>query len=314
MSSYDEAAAQAIASLEEGNQGDQGDQETPESSEEQPQETEQPDSPEEGAPEASEKPAGQPPAQPPSDFDANAWQLKFRDKVITPKSKDELIRLAQQGFSYSQRMQQLKQQADQLKQQEQEVAQYRKLTKAFQENPKFREQIMAMYNQSLAQQGQPQSQGEGGQSQAQQQAAQLDPGVMQQIQELQSWKNQYEEQLADQNVKNEMEALKNKYQRDDWDTMGTNGLTLMKEILQHNYQNPRMSLEQAYRDLMFDKDRTAAKADGLKQAQQARKKQQKQGVVTGKSPAAPKKPSGKVDTSRSYDELAQQAINEFVKE
>ena len=302
MPGYDEASAEAIASLDNEQQVNDDAAASPE-----------------GAPEASEPssetPAVVPPTEQPqpgdSDFDPAKWSLKFRDQVVQPKDRNHLIQLAQQGFSYSQRMQDLKRQEGELKAQGQQYQQYQKLADAFQKNPTFREKLLAMYQESLAggQQQAPAPQGENQQPAH----AQLPPELLEEINELKSWKEKYTEQQVDQQVSTEIQSLRSKYTRDDWDVPNTSGMSLIKEIIAHNYGHPSMTLEQAYRDLMFDKVGTNAKAEGLKQAAAVQKKQAKQGVVAGRAPAAPSgKPAG-INTSASYDELAQQAIAEFVK-
>jgi len=310
---YDEAAADAIASL------------SAEAGNEQPEASEATAS-EEGAPETSEVPdssessteetAAEEPQPGDADFDPQAWQLKFRDQTIVPKDRKHLVDLAQQGFSYSQRMQQLKQQEQDIQGKAQQYQQYEKLAQAFQSNPQFRDKLLAMYNESLAGGTQPTEK----QAEAQEQVAQLPPQLLQEIEDLKQWRSQYEETQIDQTVKSEIESLKSKYSREDWDVPNTGGMSLMKEIIQHNFNNPAMSMEQAYRDIMFDKqtalaktDTQNAKAEGLKQAAETRKKQVKAGVVAGKAPAAPKGGKGGVNPKASYDQLAQQAIAEFVK-
>ena len=60
-------------------------------------------------------------------WNPSEWQLKFRDQTIVPKDRAHLVNLAQQGFSYSQRMQELKQREEQLNGKSQQYDQYAKL-------------------------------------------------------------------------------------------------------------------------------------------------------------------------------------------
>ena len=239
-----------------------------------------------------------------SSWNAKEWQLKFRDQTIVPKDKHHLVSLAQQGYSYSQRMHELKQREDQLNGKSQQYDQYAKLEAAFEKNPGFREKLMQWYQDSLTPGTAPTATAAPSQSS-------IPPELLKEIQDLKGWKAEWEKsqqeqkkEKADQEIHAEVESLKSKYARDDWDTPSSNGLTLAKEVMKHAYELGGVKLETAYRDLMWDSHTKSAEITGIKKATENQAAAKKAGVVSGgksrgASPAAP------VNTAEmGYDQIA----------
>jgi hypothetical protein len=226
------------------------------------------------------------------------FPLKFRDQIIKPKSREELIGLAQQGYSYSQRMHQLNEKEQQLNAQAQQYAQYQKLEQAFEQNPGFRKQILDWYNNSLSPaQQQEQKEGNAG-------ASQLPPEIVNQIRELTEFKSTFEQhqqqqmqEQVDTEVRKEMDDLKQKYPREDWEIQNSNGLTLMQEIVKHSIDNGGIKLESAFRDKMFDQHTQNVQAETLKKQAEEAAAAKKAGVVSagkgkGATPAQQPNPAG----------------------
>jgi hypothetical protein len=293
---YDDVGAQASADLGTENQP--------------PAEEQQPEGEQESQQQQTQQVQGQQTQDP--NFNPSQWQLKFRDRVITPKDRQHLVNLAQQGYSYSQRMQELNQKEQELKGMAERYSQYDRLSDAFQKNPKFKEQIFKLYQESdqiQAPQAQP------GQPQAQQGA--VPEPIIKELNELRQWRQSIDgyfqtqqERQAEEEVNKEIETLKGKYQRQDWDVPNQEGITLTQEIVRHSLNNGSMPLDRAYRDLMYDRVQTNTQAETLKQAATQQVKQKKAGVVAapGGKPAAA---GGSVNAKASYDQLAQQALKDM---
>jgi len=249
----------------------------------------------------------------PDDFNPDTWQLKYRDQVIKPKDKNHLINLAQQGFSYSQRMAELKAKEQEIETNRQRFEQYEKLEQAFEKNPQFRDQIFKWYQESFTPAQQQQQQ-----QQVQQQAGNTNvpPELLQEIAALKEWKESWESQQAtqkaaqaDQEVMSEVDKLKGKYPRDDWETLSSNGMTLIQEIIKHALDNNGIKLETAYRDLMWDSHVKTTEAETLKRATEDKKAAAKAGIVSGGKSKGSKTPEP-TTPAVNYDE-AERHIKEL---
>lgn len=268
MSNYDQEEATAIAELPGQSEG------TPQAPAEGTQDT-QPAAENTGAPQ-TQTVGGDP------NWKANDWQLKYRDQTIVPKDKNHLISLAQQGYSYSQRMHELGEREKQLNSQSEQYKQYQALEEAFQKNPAFREQIMNWYQNSLTPGIKPPEKQQG------ENQPQLPPELLKEIQELKGWKQEFQtyqqqqlQQQAESEVASEIDKLKEKYSRQDWDQMGSNGLTLTQEVVKHALDNNGIKLESAFRDMMYDQQSKNSEAEGLKKAAELQAANKKAGVVSG---------------------------------
>jgi hypothetical protein len=229
-------------------------------------------------------------------WDGSKWQLKYRDQTIIPKDRDHLVNLAQQGFSYSQRMEELKNREKQIETQSGKYAQYEKLEKAFESNPQFRDQVYKWYDQSFTP-----AQKQAAETTTQQQAGgNIPPELLQEIASLKEFKAQFEAQQeqqavakADEQVISEIDDLKKQFPRDDWDSQASNGMTLTQEIIKHALDNGGMKLKTAYKDLMWDQHVKTTEAETLKKSAENKKASAKAGIVAGgksKGAVAPTEP------------------------
>ena len=247
-----------------------------------------------------------------NDWNPDQFQLKYRDTVVKPESREQLISLAQQGYSYSQRMHELNEREQQLNAQQAQYAQYQQLEEAFAKNPAFRQQILNYYNNALTpQQQQQQQNGTAG-------AQQLPPEIVQQIQGLTEFKNNFETyqqqqqaQQADQEVMSEVQSLQTKYKRDDWETPNSNGLTLIQEVVKHALDNGGIKLETAFRDIMFDQHTQNAQAEALKQQANSQQAARKAGIVSSGKNRGSTPPKEVNPASMDYNQIEKMIKSEY---
>ena len=244
------------------------------------------------------------------DFNPESWTLRFRGREIQPKDRQHLINLAQQGYLYNQKAQELSARERQLQEQAGQYAQYQQLVEAFQQNPALKQKLVQMYQE--AQQGgysqQAQQPGMG-----QQPIEQLTP-YLQKVNELDQRFKQLDDEKADQEVQNEIASLIANHPDDDWKSRDENGRDLKWEIVNHAYRNNFPTLEAAYRDLMFDTAVTRAKSEALKRQAEQKRKAHKAGIVgraSGK-PAGQPKPGPDL-RSMSLDDVADYIIQNELK-
>lgn len=231
-----------------------------------------------------------------SQWDGSQFQLNYRGQMVAPKSREELINLAQKGYSYSQAMEQLKRERQEWEQQRTAQSdlyeKYNKFDTMLKSNPKLTQHLMqqiAAFNQQNA--------GQAGQQGYQQ--ASLPPELMTRLQNLEQTIQVREQQAADAQLDQEVQSLRNKYPNYAWD--GDNGLE--QQLLQFAYHNNFNSLDHAFRVMMFDQMTTEQRAAGMKQVQQ----QRRQGIVQqGQPKAGTNGQQGKVGYKHgdSYQDLA----------
>lgn len=298
--SYDQAADEATEALEEGM-----DINDAPSAGESPDDAEDAGSQEE---QESGQDGDQQPTQHTDDFNPQSWTLKFRGKEIQPKDRQHLINLAQQGYLYNNKAQELKTREQQLEQMGQQYAKYKQLAEAFQKNPQLQQQIMALYHKSMGQQ----QQGENEQA-SQGMPPQLHP-YLEKIDTLEQRLQKMDQQQADEELRREINDLKSRYQ-EDWDTKDENGHSLMWELLNHAHKNNFKTLEQAYRDMMWDTMMTRTKSEALKKQAEDRKKKAKQGIVTPDGGQRPPSGNNQPDFRKmSYNDIAEHVIANELKQ
>jgi hypothetical protein len=254
--------------------------------------------PERQAPEAT-APQGDP-----KWFKPDLFKLKYRGSQVTPKDYNHAVQLMQQGWSYSQAMEQVKREKADLEARGQAYSQYEKLDQAFKQNPAFAQKIWQMYQEAQGgAQAQPAQQPQ--QQSADPRVQQLYQTVSQMQQKLQTWDN-YQ---ADQEVQREMGDLKSKMPDIQWDQTTESGHSLMYDVLSHAHQHRFPSLMAAARDYLWDSHAANARMSGAQQVADAKRKASKQGVVSagGNGPA---QSSGKTVNVKdvSYDDLTSMAL------
>lgn len=252
------------------------------------------------------------PAQPPvqgqaqsSNWNPTEWQLDYRGQKVTPRDKDHLRQLAQQGYSYSQSMAMLKKQQQDL---QNRYSRYQTLEQTFEQHPELANQIWGSVQQYLQQVNQPQQQ-----AQPNGQQAYVPPELLQKVQELDQFRNQYVEKQADQELEAEISQLKSKYADQPWDVDNGDGNgTLIYRVMKHAYDGNYPSLNAAYRDLMWDAHMTNTKAETLKKAQETRQAQTKAGVISGGTGLTAAKPATSgYQSGDDYKTLVSKAVAEL---
>ena len=235
-------------------------------------------------------------------WNGQEWALNFKGQQIIPKDRQHLVNLAQKGYSYESAMEQLNQERQKLTQQGQSYQKYSQLDEALQGNQEFARKLWDFVQQNKAGQQQ-QQQGE--------QQSELPPQVssaLSELEELKSWKQQLQEQQANQAIEKEINDLASQYPNYEWQADDGTG-TLAWKIMKHAYDNGITSMKMAFRDMMFDKSATTVKMDTLKQAKETQQAQHRQGVVqsSGAPTNMPMKKSG-YSPADSYNELTQKAL------
>lgn len=305
MSVYDQAENEAVEALEQGLDVN----ESPDTGEESGSQEEVEGEQSQGA--ASNEGAAAQQTQQADDFDSNKWTLKFRGRDVIPKDRQHLINLAQQGYLYSQRAQDLKTREEQLNQQASQYEQYKKLAEAFKANPKLQEKIMSLYHQEVNGQGQPQQQ-PGQPNSPQPDLSAIQP-YLQKIETLEQRLSQFDNVQADKELRAEVDGLRQKYPDANWDQMNEEGRTFEWEVLNHAYKNGMKTLEQAYRDLMWDSMQTQTRANAIKSQAEQQQKLRKQGIVSGRtSQAAPTPPAQNI-RELDYNQIAEKVISGDLK-
>ena len=245
--------------------------------------------------------------QAPTSWNGQEYAIKFRNKEIVPESREKLINWAQLGYSYNTRAEQLKQREAEIEAAKGQYSQYEQLATYMQQNPAFQKDFMDLYYRhaggaQATQQGQPtpgQTAPDGSQY--------LSP-LMEKYQSLESRLQTYEQQQADQGLQREIDGLKGKYARQDWDAPDDQGATLMHEVMQNAYRLGGVSLETAYRDMMFDQSTVNAKAEALK-AEAINTQKAKQAGVVAQGGTVPKVAPRSFDHKKlNYDEIAEEAL------
>jgi hypothetical protein len=234
-------------------------------------------------------------------FNPIEWQLNFKGQQITPKDRQHLINLAQQGYGYSQAMEKLNREKQEIAQYKTQYDKYAKLDERFKNDPVFAQKIFGLLN---------------GQEQAQQeqsnQAVALPPEFSEKLSKLEQFQEQFASYQADQKLQSEIEKLKSMHQ-DNWDFDDGEG-TLLNKVLKHTLDGNFPSLESAYRDFMWDKHTANAKADALKAEAEKRQRDTLAGKVSAPgakpAPAAPKAINFR---QTGYNDLAAMAAKEFNK-
>lgn len=243
-------------------------------------------------------------------WNAQEYALKYRDKEILPRDRQHLIDLAQQGFSYSQRMAELKDREKQLEAQRGKYSQYSQLEEAFAKNPTFRKKVLEWYNNSMSP--------DGGQQEEGSQAAAIPKELAETIRELQERVGKYDEERqtheqerADKELMGEIDELKKKYSRQDWDQLASSGKTLMQELCEHAYNMGGIKLETAYRDLMWDSHTKNSEASGRKAAAESAAAAKKAGMVSGGKSKGAASPQESNTSGLSYDQLVHHVQKEY---
>lgn len=260
----------------------------------------------ENKPEETAKETSQP-AGNPKWWTPDAFKLKYRGQTVSPRDYQHATALMQQGWSYTQAMEQLKRDREAIEAQKGKYAQYENLEKAFQSNPAFAQRIWQMYQE--AQQGKQQPAAQQ-QPMHDPQYQQLFQTVSQMQQRLQSW----DAAQADQSVQREIEDLKSSEPDVQWEQVTETGHTLVYDVLNHAYRNKFPNLMAAARDYLWDTKMANARMQGAQQVATAKQRAAKAGVVqTGSNSPVQAGPAKVNIRDVSYDDLAAMALKDLGK-
>lgn len=233
-------------------------------------------------------------------WNGSEYQLNYRGQMVAPQSKEELINLAQKGYSYSQAMEQLKKERsaweEEMKSKKALFDKYDQFDGMLKKNPQLTQHLMQQIQDFHSQAKQ---QGAG----PQQQQSYVPPELVDRIGALEQMIAMREQAEADSKLDADLAALRHKHPNYAWD--GENGLE--QQLLQFADYNNIISLDHAFRIMMWDSMQTEQRANGMKQVQQ----QRRQGIVQSGQPApvSPKAPTYK--RGDSYNDLAERMAAEL---
>lgn len=230
-------------------------------------------------------------------FNPNEWALNYKGQQVTPKDRQHLINLAQQGYGYSQAMEILNKEKREIQEMRSQYGKYAELDERFKKDPNFQQHILQAV----------QSYGVGGSREGEQMPPQL-AKVMQELEEIKNFQKQYERKAADAEVQREMEDLRKTYPDEQWDFNDGSG-TLSEKLLKHAYDNHIPNLKSAYRDFMFDKMAANTKAEALKKAEAEKAAALKAGKVAGAGMGAAPSKSVEYAPGDSYNDITQKALS-----
>lgn len=241
-----------------------------------------------GAPVSEPAPSVQPGPQADPNFNPQDFSYKFRDEMVAPKSREDMIELLQMGHSYrynKPKWDSLKQELDQ---RAQTYETYQKLHESIQANPAFKDELMEMYNRHTGQQQQPQG----------------DPRYDELSQKVQT----FEEKQADAELASEIQKVMSAHPEIQWAKdlgEGTPKQQLINFMSEHGINNP----EYAYRAMYFPKATQNAAHQAAAQTTQNIQQQHRAGVVQHGTTTPPGGKMTRDDLAKqSWDSLADMAL------
>ena len=229
------------------------------------------------------------------EFMPDQWKLNYKGQPVMPKDREHLVNLAQKGYGYEQRMEQLNASQKEMEEMKAKYGQYEELDKHFKENPEFQQQVMALRQQ----QGTPQAT-----------APPVNPQMQSDMDEMKQWKQTLVQQQEDQKVTDQINGLKEKYPNHQWDMDDGNG-PLWQKIIRHALDKNIDDLHIAYRDFFFDDAQRTAGTQALKKNAEHKQSMTRQGIVEQGAPAPAAKPAGINYSKSSYNDLTGQALKEL---
>jgi hypothetical protein len=241
------------------------------------------------------------------EFNPQHFPLKFRNKTIYPKDRDEAIKWLQQGYGYENKMGALNQRSQELDNRAGRYEQMDQLIKLFEENPEFQEYINKYVNKQIAGQ-----QPGGEETQGQQQTPDIQSLIEQAVTaKVRPYTESLEKQQADGELDKEESALRAKYENVNWDEKDENGHTLMWDVMKHAFDNNFPSLVSAYHDMSYSSISENAAAEALKKNTEEKQRQAKDGIVTSGGTQPSDKPRSVNIRDKSYNDLSAIAVSEM---
>lgn len=239
-------------------------------------------------------------------WDGSKFALKFRGREIIPESREKLINLAQLGHTYSTKLNDIQSRESALIEKAKELEQYEKVAKAFDQRPEFKQKIFEYYN-SL-------TNGDNAEEQQQSPQVQADPKLVEQVQSLAQWKEQYEQGRADEDLRKEISELIGANSNFDWKTADEEGNTLVHDVLKKAHELGGVPLEVAFKAVAWDQMKEQAKAEALKSNAEAKLATARKGKPVSAQPSQAAKSTQPKDVrSMNYDEIARDVIKNLKK-
>lgn len=250
-----------------------------------------------------------------TDFNPQGWALKYRGTTVYPKDRDHLVNLAQQGWSYSQSMEEVNKQRAEIEAQKTRFQQLEEASSLLEQHPVLNQRFVQLVNE-YKQNGYkfPEQAAANQMSDEQQQNPQLKQ-ALDKIAQLEGKLSEYDNRFqmfdaekADAEVRSEMDAVVKKHPEADWQSDNGEGPLSARVLkLAHKYEG-RISLEEAYRLLTYDNLRTNVEAEALKKAKEKREQETKNGIVANSGGV---KPQQRQQMPSSYKDAAAIAVQEF---
>ena len=236
-------------------------------------------------------------------FDGTQYALKYRGQTIHPESHEQLLNWAQQGRSYSEKMNALNQRETELNTRSSRYDDLEKMANEFDSNPSFKAKILKLRDEAMS-------------SEPSQEHSNPDVQALvdQKVKEaFEPYTAKIDEDKADQELDAEINTLKSKYVNEKWEEKDAAGKSFLWEVMNHAHLNNFPNLESAYRDYTYDNVRTNTEAETLKTQADLRVRDSKNGVVEQRGSNQMVQPK-KVNIGReSYESLANQAAQEYAK-
>lgn len=252
--------------------------------------------------------AGAGPAAPAPAWDGSQWQLKYRGSPYTPKTREELVSLAQKGFSYNQEMERInrerREHQEQLQQMQSRYKHYDDFDALLKSNPALAERMVQLTQEF--QQGGGATNGSAGNGANYQMYNQL-------VERLGKLESTYTESLnaeADRKLEESISKLKAGHPEHDWESDEGNG-NLEQQLIRFAIDNGLTNIEHAYRVMMWDQRSVQDKAAALKGAAAAKQAAAKAGVVSGGKGGGPVPKAG-YKYGDSYNDLTKKMLAEMI--
>jgi hypothetical protein len=128
------------------------------------------------------------------------------------------------------------------------------------------------------------------------------------LQTIEAEREQIRIKQEDEALDNAVKSIKEKYSDLDWNTVDESGQTREQRVYAHAQKRGISSFEAAFRDLFFDDILQMKEAKAREALVAAKEKEAKEGIVRRE------KPSNRItraDTNKSYDSLANEALEEL---
>jgi hypothetical protein len=210
-------------------------------------------------------------------WNPDEFQLKFRDSVHKPKTKEELINLAQRGILYDKKGQELNEKLksfsareSELAQKEAELQELMTVNEQFNSNPEMKRRILGLLQEVQNAQGNAEHAPYGSQeaSEASAEVMQLRDKIgslEKQLGEVSNYMSSNLDREAMDSLDKDINALKERYSFENWNLPDEDGNKLEDTILQYMHKHGVMDPEAAYRHLRWDAMQENTKAQTLKE-------------------------------------------------